>query len=66
MGRKPDIFIPSDRDIPRAVNEGTPIVIAKPQSEASIAFRELAASLLSSEPDTHIVRGRRRLFGRRA
>ena len=67
MGRKPDIFIPSDRDIPRAVNEGTPIITAKPQAEASVAFRELAASLLHGMPDTtNVVRGRRRLFGRRA
>ena len=44
MGREPDILVPSDRDIPRAVNEGEPIVIAKPQSEASDAFRQLAAS----------------------
>ena len=45
MGREPDILVPSDRDIPRAVNEGKPILIAKPQSEASQAFRQLAAQL---------------------
>ena len=32
MGREPDVLVPSDRDIPRAVNEGKPILIAKPQS----------------------------------
>ena len=37
------MFVPSDREIPRAVNEGVPIVIAKPQSEAAEAFRQLAA-----------------------
>ena len=50
MGREPDIFVPSDRDIPRAVNEGKPILIAKPQAEASVAFRQLAASYLLGEP----------------
>ena len=36
---RPTSSCPSDRDIPRAVNEGKPIVAAKPQSEASKAFR---------------------------
>ena len=26
IGRKPDVLVPSDRDIPRSVNEGKPIV----------------------------------------
>ena len=26
LGREPDVFIPSDREIPRSVNEGVPIV----------------------------------------
>jgi pilus assembly protein CpaE len=66
MGREPDVFVPSDRDIPRAVNEGKPIMIAKPQSEASVAYRQLAASYLLSEPATRNVRGFRRLFGKKA
>jgi pilus assembly protein CpaE len=49
MGRQPDILVPSDRDIPRAVNEGKPILIAKPQSEASQAFRQLAQQLVRGE-----------------
>jgi pilus assembly protein CpaE len=65
MGRVPDVFIPSDRDIPRAVNEGRPIVTAKPQSEAAIAFREFAASLVQDDNLDPHVRGRRRLFGRK-
>ena len=32
-GTSPDIFVPSDRDIPRVVNEGMPIVMAKRRSE---------------------------------
>jgi pilus assembly protein CpaE len=46
LGRKPDILVPSDREIPRAVNEGTPIVLAKPASEAAQAFTRLAAMYL--------------------
>lgn len=42
LGREPDIFVPSDREIPRAINEGTPIVMAQPQSEAALAFGKLA------------------------
>jgi pilus assembly protein CpaE len=42
VGRSPDVFIPSDREIPRSINEGTPIVAAKPQSGAAKAFRTLA------------------------
>jgi pilus assembly protein CpaE len=64
MGRVPDVFVPSDRDIPRAVNEGKPILIAKPQAEASVAYRQLAASYLLSEPVSENLKGRRRLFGK--
>jgi pilus assembly protein CpaE len=44
VGRKPDVTVPSDRDIPRTVNEGTPISMSKPRSEAAGAFRALAQS----------------------
>ena len=73
LGREPDVFIPSDREIPRAVNEGIPITIAKPASEAANAFRQLASFFVDdgmSEPvamttaqDSAL--GRRRLFGRK-
>ena len=43
LGREPDVYVPSDREIPRAVNEGEPIVLSKPDSEAAAAFRSLAA-----------------------
>ncbi len=52
MGREPDILVPSDRDIPRAVNEGVPILIAKPQSEAAQAYRKLAEQLCEGEVST--------------
>jgi pilus assembly protein CpaE len=43
VGRAPDVFVPSDRDIPRSINEGTPIVLTKERSEAARAFQGLAA-----------------------
>jgi pilus assembly protein CpaE len=43
LGRAPDVMVPSDRDIPRSVNEGTPIVVGKDRSDAAIAFRRLAS-----------------------
>jgi pilus assembly protein CpaE len=43
IARTPDIFVPSDRDIPRSFNEGVPIVSSKSKSEAARAFAELAA-----------------------
>jgi pilus assembly protein CpaE len=42
IGREPDVMVPSDRDIPRSINEGTPVVLAKGRSEAAKAFRTLA------------------------
>ena len=41
IGRVPDVMVPSDREIARSVNEGTPIVLAQERSEAARAFREL-------------------------
>ena len=43
VGRVPDVLVPSDRDIPRSVNEGLPIVLSKEKSEAAGAFRRLAS-----------------------
>jgi MinD-like ATPase involved in chromosome partitioning or flagellar assembly len=42
LGRKPDIFVPSDRAIPRSITDATPIVVASPKSGAAQAFRDLA------------------------
>jgi pilus assembly protein CpaE len=42
IGRNPDILIPSDREIPRSVNEGVPIVASRERSVAAKAFRDLA------------------------
>jgi pilus assembly protein CpaE len=74
LGRTPDVFIPSDREIPRTVNEGIPIVVARPQSEPAEAFGRLTDLLAgvttaTEEPVPVLAadRGsRRRLFGRKA
>jgi pilus assembly protein CpaE len=49
VGRRPDIRIPSDVEVTRAVNEGTPIVIAKPDSAGAKAYRALADEFLRRE-----------------
>ena len=74
LGRTPDIFIPSDREIPRTVNEGIPIVIARPQSEPAEAFGRLtdllAGDVIAGEAPVPALAGadagKRRLFGRKA
>jgi pilus assembly protein CpaE len=70
VGRPPDVFIPSDREIPRSINEGTPIVAAKPQSGAAKAFRGLAERYAKtpapkSAPLPSSPSGVRALIGRR-
>jgi pilus assembly protein CpaE len=73
LGRTPDVFIPSDREIPRTVNEGIPIVVARPQSEPAEAFGRLADLLagpsVAEEPVAVAANSsgsKRRLFGRKA
>jgi pilus assembly protein CpaE len=71
VGRAPDISIPSDREIPRSVNEGTPIVAARQGSGAAKAFRALGdryakapvpkpAAVPSSSSGVRALIGRRR------
>src|SRR2546421_9410828 len=49
VGKRPDVRVPSDVEVPRAVNDGRPIVIAKPDSAAAKAFRALADEFLRRE-----------------
>jgi pilus assembly protein CpaE len=49
LGRTPDVLVPNQRDIPRAITEGTPIVSAQPRSTAAKAFRKLAG-MYAAEP----------------
>jgi pilus assembly protein CpaE len=71
VGRGPDVSVPSDREIPRSVNEGTPIVAARQSSAAAKAFRSLAdryakqpapapAPLQSAPTGVRALMGRRR------
>jgi pilus assembly protein CpaE len=48
IGRRPDVFIPSDREIPRAVNEGQPILAARPNSDAAQGFRKLSSLIINA------------------
>ena len=72
LGRKPDVMIPSDRAIPRALTGGQPIVVAEPKSGAARAFVQLAQQYASergtpdaaSTSDLEGARGRRRLLRR--
>ncbi len=69
LGREPDILVPSDREIPRAVNEGVPIVLARPDSESAAAFRTLS-EMYTGMPSTTLTlpaqEKRSSLFSRRA
>ena len=47
VGRTPDVFVPSSREIPRTVNEGLPIVVSDSKSDPARAFRALAALYLA-------------------
>ena len=76
LGRTPDVFIPSDREIPRTVNEGIPIVVARPQSEPAEAFARLASliagSVVAGQEPAAVPgngggsRSKKKLFGRKA
>jgi len=68
VGRRPDVRIPSDVEVPRAVNEGRPLAMTKPNSGAGKAFRALAEEFLrregretagSAEPEPRAGRGKK-------
>jgi pilus assembly protein CpaE len=73
LGRRPDVLVPSDRAIPRAITEGRTIVAADPRSGAAQAFTSLArkfagasqpvAAVAAAEPEA---RRRRALLRKRA
>jgi pilus assembly protein CpaE len=48
LGRRPDILVPSDVAIPRAITAGKPIVIADPRSGAARAYTTLAKGCAST------------------
>jgi pilus assembly protein CpaE len=51
IGRAPDVLVPSDREIPRSVNEGTPIVASRERSDAAKAFLKLADMYMRTSGD---------------
>jgi pilus assembly protein CpaE len=65
IGRAPNVLVPSDRDIPLSINEGTPVVLAKSKSEAARAFRSLAAMYIAADGQAS-TNGRRGLLRRKA
>ena len=65
VGRTPDVFIPSDRNIPRSVNEGSPISVSEPKSDAAKAFVALTDRYLP-ENEAPLAPSRRRLLARKA
>jgi pilus assembly protein CpaE len=50
LGRAPDVFVPSHRDVARSINEGTPIVQFRPRSDAAKTFRSLVELYEGAEP----------------
>jgi pilus assembly protein CpaE len=66
MGRTPDVLVPSDRNITRSVNQGEPIALLHPRSEAARSFHALAGLYIADQRATAANRPpkRRRLFRR--
>ncbi len=50
VGRTPDVFVPSDREIAKSMTEGVPIVMRAERSEAARAFRALADRYVEAAP----------------
>ena len=54
IGRAPDVLVPSDREIPKSLTDGQPIVTAADRSEAAKAYRGLAARYLEDEQSRNV------------
>jgi len=74
LGRQPDVLVPSDVAIPRAITNGMPIVVAAPKSGAARSYTLLAqryagvlpgANLNGNGPSEAESRSRRGLLRRR-
>jgi len=59
IGRKPDVLVPSNRAVPRSLNEGVPILLGDARSPVSGALRKLASVYLPDEVSTNGHRRRR-------
>jgi pilus assembly protein CpaE len=51
LGRRPDVFVPSDADVPRSMTDGKPLVFANEKSPVAKSYRTLAGLYLGE----HIV-----------
>jgi MinD-like ATPase involved in chromosome partitioning or flagellar assembly len=56
----PQIRIPSDRAIPRSINEGIPIVLGQERSSAARAINDLAEIYTDARPEIVAGKVRRR------
>lgn len=67
VGRSPDVLVPSEREIPRSVNEGKPIVLTQDRTDAARAFRDLAQfySFVPPPEEAAPTNGKLRLIRRR-
>jgi pilus assembly protein CpaE len=61
VGFAPDVLVPSDRAITRSVNEGMPIALKSPGSDAGKAFHGLAAMIAGAPAGAPANKRRRRL-----
>jgi MinD-like ATPase involved in chromosome partitioning or flagellar assembly/CheY-like chemotaxis protein len=50
LGRRPDVFVPSDAEVPRTMTDGNPIVLGNDRSPVARAYRALADLYLSEQP----------------
>jgi pilus assembly protein CpaE len=65
IGREPDVLVPSSRDVTRSVNEGVPIVLGQPRSDAAKAFFSLTEMYGHAAKRREGSGSGRRLFGKR-
>ena len=67
LGREPDALVPSSRGVTRSLNEGKPITLSAPRSEAARALKRLAHLHQPAEqpPSVKPAGGPRRLLARR-
>jgi pilus assembly protein CpaE len=49
LGRRPDVFVPSDGDVPRSMTDGNPIVLGNERSPVAKAYRTLAGLYLGEQ-----------------
>lgn len=70
LGRRPDVMVPSDREIPVSINDGVPLTLSGSRSDAARAINSLAemfiqAPVEASSAASTRTRTKRRLFRRK-